>query len=164
MGRNTLEISLYGACVVRVCGKSSREVAGNKRKALIALLATAPFGRRSRAFLQNTLWGNACFDGGRQSLRRALSDLRQIFGPSFEQFFDTNNTEIAIRLDQVTFLTGPADGTFLEGIDIKETAFNEWLTARRLAPVKTTGLAEISEPVPPIELAPVIAAIPFQLV
>jgi len=38
----------------------------------------SPFGRRTRSFLQDTLWGTACYDTGRQSLRRALSDIKQI--------------------------------------------------------------------------------------
>jgi DNA-binding SARP family transcriptional activator len=67
-----LEINLFGASTIRSCEAGRFEVAGAKHKALFALLATAPFGRRTRSFLQEILWGVACYDTGRQSLRRAL--------------------------------------------------------------------------------------------
>ncbi len=47
------------------------EIKGAKHRALIALLVTAPLGRRTRSFLQETLRGGSCYDTGRQSLRRA---------------------------------------------------------------------------------------------
>ena len=62
-----LEINLFGACIVRSVGTVSYEITGAKHRALFALLATAPFGRRTRSFLQDTLWGTSCFDSGRQS-------------------------------------------------------------------------------------------------
>jgi len=62
-------------------------VTGAMHRASLALLATAPFERRTRAFLQETLWG---YDTGRQSLRRTLSDLRHIMGASYEELIAGN--------------------------------------------------------------------------
>ena len=55
-----IEVSLFGACVVRSAEPGGFEITGAKHKALFALLATAPFGRRTGPFLQDTLWGTAC--------------------------------------------------------------------------------------------------------
>lgn len=163
MEQERLEVSLFGTCVIRISGPEAREITGSKHKAIIALLATAPMGRRTRAFLQETLWGDACFDGGRQSLRRALSDLRRAFGPLFDRFFTTNNTDVILRMEKVEFLTGPRDGPFLEGMDIREQGFNDWLIARRLEPIRLCGLTESTKPPLTLQLAPVISVIPFQL-
>ena len=95
MDGKLIEISLFGACVVR-SAKSGEFLGlspGAKHKALFALLATAPFGRRTRPFLQDTLWGTACYDTGRQSLRRALSDIKQIMGESFAEALSSTNAE-----------------------------------------------------------------------
>ena len=110
-----LEINLFGACIVRSVGPIAYEVTGAKHRAMFALLATAPFGRRTRSFLQDTLWGTSCFDSGRQSLRRALSDIKALMGPAYEQVLVVNNTEISMKLDCVHFIGRPGGGEFLEG-------------------------------------------------
>ena len=76
-----IEISLFGTCAVKIAGKSPVDIRGAKHLALFAMLATAPLGRRTRTYLQNTLWGYAGYDSGHQNLRRALSDLRKLIGP-----------------------------------------------------------------------------------
>ena len=107
MRAKTLQISLFGCCIVKVSGEDGPEITGSKHRALLVLLATAPMGRRSRAFLQETLWGDACYDGGRQSLRRALSDLRRIMGDSFSEFVETRQADITLDMSKVEFLTAP---------------------------------------------------------
>jgi len=49
MGEKLLKISLFGACIVGSCEPGGFEITGQKHRALFALLATAPFGRRTRA-------------------------------------------------------------------------------------------------------------------
>jgi hypothetical protein len=36
------------------------------------------------------LWGSAAYETGNQNLRRALSDLRGIFGAAFDLLFDAS--------------------------------------------------------------------------
>lgn len=135
-----LEISLFGACVVRSKGKVDFEISGAKHKALFALLATAPFGRRTRAFLQDVLWGAASFDGGRQSLRRALSDIKSSMGDRYSEVIEASNIDIILDLSKVNFI-GPRTGVeFLEGMDIKEDRFNEWLSSVRTDPREVQSL------------------------
>ena len=73
-----LQINLFGACVARSAQPQGYEIKGAKHRAMLALLATAPSGRRTRSYLQNLLWGTSCHDGGRQSLRTALSSIKAI--------------------------------------------------------------------------------------
>ena len=89
---NQIEITLFGACVVRLA--KGGEITGAKHRALFALLVTAPLGRRSRTYLQETLWGLADYESGHQNLRRALSDLRKRLGPVFDAVLTVTSTEI----------------------------------------------------------------------
>lgn len=127
-----LEVSLYGDCYVRFRLDADCEIRGAKPRALIALLVTSPLGRRSRSFLQDCLWGESCYDGGRQSLRRALSDLRQAVGPKLSEIIEIDNTTVHVRLDKVRHLSAPADGPFLQGLDIGTEGFEAWLRAERM--------------------------------
>lgn len=159
-----IEINLFGACVVRSAQPGGFEITGAKHKALFALLATAPFGRRTRPFLQNTLWGTACYDTGRQSLRRALSDIKQIMGDSFAEVLITTNSDITLDLTRVSFIGRPGSGEMLEGINLREEGFNRWLDAMRLSPEQIYSLYSISSQPPPLPMLPVIAILPFRTI
>lgn len=159
-----LEISLFGAC--RIVGADHRafEITGVKQRALFALLATAPFGRRSRSFLQETLWGAACYDTGRQSLRRALADIKAIMGESYARVISSTNSDITLHLPAVRFAGQPGVGSFLEGLDIREPGFVSWATAIRQNPGQLdslfrTGMARLR----PASL-PGVAVLPFRAV
>lgn len=159
-----LEINLFGACMVRGIGAPAFEITGTKHRALFALLATAPFGRRTRSFLQDTLWGTSCFDAGRQSLRRALSDIKAVMGPQYERLLTVNNAEISLDLEAVHFIGQPGGGEFLEGLDIRDNEFNEWLRGIRQTPQQIYSLYSASTQPPPRKLLPTVAVLPFRLV
>lgn len=157
-----LNISLFGSCVVRVDGAPGVEVKGAKHRALFALLATAPLGRRTRSYLQRTLWGSSCYDGGRQNLRRALSDLRSLLGEDFDRFIKCTNSDVELDLSLVNFLGAPGTGSFMEGIGIRDRGFEEWVASMRAddsqiaALYRTTPRTELGRPLPRI------TALPFQ--
>ena len=163
-----LQINLFGACMVRAIptgGPEGYEIKGAKHRAMLALLATAPFGRRTRSYLQNLLWGTSCHDGGRQSLRTALSMIKGTMGRDFDQLLKVNNTEIGLDLSRVDFLGAPGGGEFLEGIDIRDDDFNDWLQGVRQAPEQFFSLlsGHVPAPVKP-SILPAIAILPFRLV
>ena len=81
---------------------------------------------RTRSFIQDMLWGKTCFDQGRQSFRRALSDLRRITGEDFPKLFSVVGQEMTLAIGRVAFGGSPRDGLFLEGLDVREKAFVEW--------------------------------------
>ena len=160
-----LQINLFGACIVRSSQPGGYEIKGAKHRALIALLATAPFGRRARSYLQNLLWGTSCHDGGRQSLRTALSMIKGMLGPDFDHLLTVNNTDIAIDLTKVDFIGAAGAGEFLEGIEIRDDDFNDWLQGVRQAPEQffalLTGVPAVSaQP----RIMPSICILPFRLV
>lgn len=140
MNQRILEINLFGACVVRGKNLVDFELSGAKHQALIVLLATAPLGRRTRAYLQDTLWGTACYDSGRQSLRRALSDIKSIAGIAFSELLTATNSDITLDLSKVEFIGRPGGNDFMEGVDIKEERFNEWLQSVRINPAQVHAL------------------------
>jgi TolB-like protein len=164
VGTKRIEISLFGACVVRSAQPGGFEMTGAKHKALFALLATAPFGRRTRPFLQDTLWGTACYDAGRQSLRRALSDIKQIMGDCFAEVLSSTNSDITLDLTQVSFIGRPGSGEFLEGLNLREEGFNRWLGGMRLNPDQIYSLYSLATQPPPRSMLPAIAVLPFRTI
>jgi TolB-like protein len=162
MSEKRIAINLFGACSVGSAIPGGYEITGSKHKALFALLATAPFGRRTRSFLQQTLWGTACYDSGRQSLRRALADIKQIMGADFGALLSGNNSELALDLTKVIFVGRPGSGTFLEGLDLRETGFNQWLSAVRQNPDQLDGLYSLVTQAPAMPMMPIVAVLPFR--
>ena len=79
---------------------------------MFALLATAPLGRRTRSYLQQTLWGSSCYDGGRQNLRRALSDLRSILGDDFDRFVKCTNSDVELDVSLGNCWGAPGSGAY----------------------------------------------------
>ncbi|MDD1534721.1 hypothetical protein C7U89_14890 [Bradyrhizobium sp. WBOS4] len=159
-----IEINLFGACVVRSTQADGFEITGAKHKALFALLATAPFGRRTRPFLQDTLWGTACYDTGRQSLRRALSDIRQIMGDCFTDVLSSTNSDLTLDLARVSFIGRPGSGELLEGINLKEDGFNSWLGAMRQNPQQIYSLYGCSTQSLAAPMLPFVAVLPFRTI
>ena len=156
-----LAINLFGACSARST-TGAYEISGSKQKALFALLATAPFGRRTRSFLQETLWGVACYDTGRQSLRRALADIKAIMGEDFAALISSTNSEITLDLQFVEFLGHRSSGQFLEGLDIRETGFVTWLAGIRQHPAQLDSLFQHRSSVRLPSVLPVVTVLPFR--
>lgn len=126
------QLKLFGPFMMRERDGSEIQIAGAKHRALVAILATATNGTHTRAWIQETLWGRAGEEHGRASLRRALSDLRRIFGHHFEQLFETSNVNIQLKLGHIEIIGSRADGEFLEGIRLHERKFNSWLVDKRV--------------------------------
>ena len=164
MSGKVLDIHLFGACAVASARPGGFVILGAKHKALFALLATAPFGRRTRAFLQEALWGQACYDSGRQSLRRALSDIKAIMGEDYGEALSSTNAELTLNLARVRFLGGPGVGEFLEGLDIREAGYAAWRDAIRGNPAQLAGLYNLASESPEQTVLPVVAVIPFRAV
>ncbi|MBV7377620.1 hypothetical protein [Maritimibacter dapengensis] len=153
-----VDISLFGTCSVRVPGEPGVDVRGAKHRALFALLATAPMGRRSRAYLQEMLWGQADYDSGHQNLRRALSDLRKMMGDDFDRIFHTTMTDIQLDLDRVRFQDGR--GVFLHDLNVRERRFLEWVEQMRGCEDELVVLRRAAAR-PSQRLRPTITALPL---
>ncbi len=138
--RTCLEISLFGTCSVRLKNGDVLDIRGVKHRALICMLATAPLGRRTRTYLQNTLWGYSGYDSGHQNLRRALADLRKIFGAEFDTFFHTTNADVELDLEHVRFVGDQNTGRFLEDLNVPQADFQDWVASIRSNPAQIAAL------------------------
>ncbi len=164
IGTKYLEISLFGACVVRgLCGVEF-EISGAKHKGLFAILATAPNGRATRAHLQQMLWGMSSYDGGQQSLRRALSDIKRTMGETYVEVIAATNAEITLDMSKVRLSGQPGHGTFLEGLGIRETAFAAWRNQIRANPDQIYALYGPTHATPTQAILPSVSILPFRVV
>jgi TolB-like protein len=168
MADKLIAINLHGACMVRGLPPHAFEITGAKHKAMFALLATAPMGRRTRGFVQETLWGVADYEAGRQNLRRALADIKQVMGPAFAEVIEATGTELTLNLDRVALVGAPGLATFLEGIEVRTPAFLRWLEEMRRRPAAAVsvpaGTLSGAQPAKALEMLPAIAVIPFRAV
>lgn len=115
-----------------------------KSRALLSMLAVSPRGSRSRAWLRDKLWSDRYEHRAAASLRQALLDIRKTLGPYADSLLLTDKHTIGLDLRniRVDALECPPDMDkaekkrlcaehFLEGMDIRDPEFEEWLTVER---------------------------------
>jgi TolB-like protein/Tfp pilus assembly protein PilF len=130
----------------RLTGPDGRriEVVSRRARAIIAMLATARDGERTRPWLQDRLWGDRHPAQARASLRRELSGLRKLLNAGGAAVLIAIHDRVRLDLAciDVDVHGGDDDETagegreFLEGLDIDgEDGFEEWLRAQRSAGV-----------------------------
>ena len=113
------------------------------------MVALAPRGSRSRVWLRDKLWSDRGEDQASASLRQSLFDIRQSFGAIAKQVLISDNHTITlnmarIRVDALELLGSgkspwvgretaewSATEHFLEGIDVRDPEFEDWLTLER---------------------------------
>ncbi|MBX9813086.1 MAG: hypothetical protein K2X76_00110 [Sphingomonas sp.] len=133
----------YSLCLIgvfRLIDPHGRRVLiGSRRsRAIIAMLATATNGERTRCWLQDCLWGSRNKVQGQSSLRRELSNLRATLNVESETILETFSDVVALRVEHIAIdrrsphLVRSTRGDFLEGFDgIAEDGFEEWLRGER---------------------------------
>lgn len=129
-----LKVHLFGKFCVE--GPSGEDLTprGSKSQAVIALLATGRNYARTRAWLQDKLWSDRQRAQGAASLRQALVEIRAGLGP-FVSVLQADRKEI--RLDpgmiraEIPEQGEAHPGEFLEGLDIRDDEFNDWLRMER---------------------------------
>lgn len=127
-----LRICLSGPLKVLATGGADLTPQGSRKvQGLLALIATAPGLRRSRADLQALLWGDRNPAQQSASLRQALSDLRRKLEPwghalvADRQTVGLNPGLVMVDEDSDN------EAEFLDGLDIPEVAFDNWLRLER---------------------------------
>ena len=123
------------------------EVPSKKGQALIAMLALAGGGERTRTWLQDKLWGSRQAAQAQASLRNELSSLRSAFSSNDEALLGADHARVWINLALVNVDARRVDETawaasdFLEGLDIAgEEGFEDWLREER---ARLRDMAEI---------------------
>ena len=134
---------LFGPFTVQ--GQDGQDLTPKSRKsrAILAMLAVAPRGSRSRVWLRDKLWSDRGEDQASASLRQALLDIRSALGPAAAHLVSADKHTVsldlaALHIDALEALkpTAPKGGfgqteNFLEGIDVRDPEFEEWLTLER---------------------------------
>jgi DNA-binding SARP family transcriptional activator len=115
-----------------------------KSRALLAMLALSLRGSRSRVWLRDKLWSDRSEDQASGSLRQALLEIRRSLGDCRDILAADNNT-ISLNMDRIELdidsMSAQSEAAshqfsaehFLEGIDIRDEEFEEWLTLERQA-------------------------------
>lgn len=145
--------------------------------ALLAMLATAPDGERTRGWLQDRLWGSRGRVQAQQSLRRELTRLRRLLDFPEGCLIHSDGERVRLNLDQceVDDRDMRLGATFLEGFDIPgEEGFEEWLRERRQSaeppavramqrlPDLPRSVIDVAQPTPGFGGRPAIAVIPLR--
>jgi TolB-like protein len=132
---------LYGPDGERV------RVTSKKGMALIALVAMARGGERTRSWLQDQLWGSRPLEQGQASLRRELANLRAVLAnDAAEPLLTADMVRVRLDLSQIEVdvrelesnladearIGAVDEGEFLEGLDLPgEEGFEDWLRSQR---------------------------------
>jgi TolB-like protein len=114
------------------------DIASRKGMAMVAMLAMAQDGERTRGWLQEKLWGQRDRPQAQGSLRRELTYLREYLNTGHKPALICERQWVRLDLSQfyVDALTprpaGAAAGEFLEGFDLGgEEGFEDWLREQR---------------------------------
>jgi hypothetical protein len=150
-----------------------------KGNAVLAMLALAPRGTRSRAWLRDKLWSDKDEHQGSASLRQALLEIRQALGPFHARVLTADRQSVRLDLSGVdvdrlrlaadprglrALLEGRDAATldFLEGINIDDPEFEDWLTVERSAWADLVAKAA-RLPAPPNEPSEASEEVPARL-
>ncbi len=157
------ELFLFGPFTVLSPEGSDITPSSRKACAILAMLAVAPRGSRSRLWLRDKLWSDRGEDQASASLRQALLDIRKALGVRSAHALTADKNTIsldlgAVRVDALDMLDPSrrkalptVTEDFLEGIDVRDPEFEEWLTVERqswLARLEDAGFAHALEPKP----------------
>lgn len=112
-------------------GKSCRPSV-RKSCALLAILALSDGHRQSRRWLQAQLWSESDEAKGASSLRQELARLKRLLGNAIQSDrFDIWLDEEKFEFDHLDGKTRSNGMDLLQGIDIADEAFEDWLREQR---------------------------------
>ncbi len=129
--RQSVELVLFGRFLVR--SEDGADLTPKSRKAcgIIALLAKAPEMRRSRRWIADHLWSDRHPDQAGGSLRQSLVDIKRSLG-DLSYAIGADRRDIWLEAEFVRIADqadAPAGAEFLEGLDIRDPAFEDWRAA-----------------------------------
>lgn len=136
--RRKFALNLMGSFRLLGPGGERIDIASRKGMAMVAMLALAEGGERTRGWLQEKLWGQRDRPQAQGSLRRELTHLRDHLnvGPKPLLICERQRVMLDLSLVDVDVLMpkqgGVATGEFLEGFDLAgEEGFEDWLREQR---------------------------------
>ncbi len=133
-----MKVRLLGVFEIRDPAGRDCTPRGAKARALVAMLCQTPDRRRTRRWLEARLWSDRGPEQASGSLRQALMELRRAFGDHADLI--EADRDLVILHGVTSDLETDADAVrqamaagreFLEGIDIADQAFEDWLRDER---------------------------------
>jgi TolB-like protein/Flp pilus assembly protein TadD len=144
------EVRLFGSFEIRLTGGAKVNLSSQKDRALLAILAVQPGVMHSRGKLTGLLWSERADAQARDSLKHSLARVRDCLGRSSQEAIISDRQSVAIdpsavTVDAATFeklLRSGTDaevgqasdlyrGDFLEGLNVRDPAFEDWLLVER---------------------------------
>src|SRR5262245_49830872 len=144
------EVRLFGGFEIRLADGAKVNLSSQKDRALLAILAVQPGVMHSRGKLTGLLWSERGDSQARDSLKHSLTRVRDCLGGSSQKAIISDRQSVAldpsaVTVDVATFETllrngsdeevGKASdlyrGDFLEGLNIRDPAFEDWLLVER---------------------------------
>jgi TolB-like protein len=145
-----VELTLFGGFQVRLATGQELDLPGQKDRALLAFLALPAGTAHSRDKLANLLWSDRGDQQARDSLKHALTGLRRCLEPASPSPIVADRQSVkldptGLDIDVAAFERLLGDGTaesleramklysgdLLEGIGIRDSAFEDWLLVER---------------------------------
>ena len=166
------ELKLLGVFELRLSDGEAVDLPGQKDRALLAILALAQGAPQSRDKLAGLLWSDRGDPQARDSLKHALTRVRQCLGEALSDALIADRQTVrldlgrlavdAVRLQQLALAETPealeqacalAAGDLLDGIGIRDAGFDEWLRMerQRLRRLHEDALTKLLAPALPAE-------------
>lgn len=144
-----ITVRLHGPMALHAADGRCITPQGAKVQALVALLLATPTMTRTRPWLQDKLWSDRGPEQAAASLRQAIYQLRGALGDAAGALHSDRR---AVSLDpaQVRVLPPEPGQEYLEGIDVRDPEFEDWLTLQRMAegapPTTPSGMRPAAVP------------------
>ncbi len=142
---------MLGGFTIEMGDRSSMRIRGKKSTALVGYLLSQPQHCTSRQKVMSLLWSQRSPEQARASLRQCLSDLRRQLSHTKNISLSTDNQIISLNSDdyildieefnEIVKVVNIGEkpnileiykGEFLEGLEINDPAFNDWIIPERL--------------------------------
>ena len=106
-----------------------------KARAILAMVLVADGGVRARSWLMDHLWSTKPRQLAQMSLRQCLREIRKSLAPWADDVLRIDSFVVAVDRSKIAIADDPdglgKEGDFLEGTDIDDPEFEEWLTLER---------------------------------
>lgn len=146
----TYELRLLGRFELFSPDGSALKLTSKKAQSLLAILALADGAPVSREQLLGILWADRGQEQARSSLRQALSAIRKAFNGTGEAPLQVDDLQVKLDVEKIASDISQARGNgaqegirglndklelfrgdFLQGLQARDTAFEDWLEAQR---------------------------------
>lgn len=132
-----LRLFLRGTFYLEKSGGSEIAIGRKRSKGLLALLAFSEKGVRDRVWLQDKLWSTRERELGAGSLRQELGYLRKLQKSEGIEFLEIRPDAVRLNFDKVAVDVRspdsiPSEQDLLEGLDIDDPEFEDWLREERM--------------------------------